>query len=370
MNDTDPRLQSALRHAPDHDTEPPPGINAAILRAARASLGAAPWWRRALDRLTSPAWASGTAGVMVAVLAGLLWWDQEPPAPVVARAPERPAAGAPGPAPTAAVQEAPAAPAAAPAAAGHKSQAAAARAAAAEQYQLQLAEAASSKRPPAAPPGERRAMAGKAADAAADTALPAGEPTGKLQAPGAAAPPAAQPAQAPASTRTLAQAPVPADGVPVPAPERQATAAAAAAPAPARNMASGIGPASAAPEPPADVRGGLALTAPVGWQRLRAAAADDPRWTWQRAGSGSPVMLADPAAQSWVRALRFAPLQWHAGVAAVDGAPQWRWFEAGRLRASVRLEGTRLWWQDAGGMVWHADLPPATAAALDPPLLP
>jgi hypothetical protein len=86
----DPRLQSALRHAPDHDIEPPPALNASILRAAHQSV-ATPAWRRWLEWLASPGWATSTAGVMVALLTGLLWWGQEPPAPVVAMAPQQPA---------------------------------------------------------------------------------------------------------------------------------------------------------------------------------------------------------------------------------------------------------------------------------------
>ncbi|MCW5633911.1 MAG: hypothetical protein KIT17_11300 [Rubrivivax sp.] len=86
----DPRLQAALRHAPDADQNAPPLLRARILAAAHRRAGSLAqqgerrraWWR--LDFDTSP-WRLGGAGTAAAaVLAATVLWvgrDEQPQAP-------------------------------------------------------------------------------------------------------------------------------------------------------------------------------------------------------------------------------------------------------------------------------------------------
>jgi hypothetical protein len=86
----DPRLQAALRHAPDHDAAPAPELSAHILQAARAAVQAPrqlppTWWQRLTQPVAAwwrrPAAAAGLAGVVVASLVALMWsGDEAPPA--------------------------------------------------------------------------------------------------------------------------------------------------------------------------------------------------------------------------------------------------------------------------------------------------
>lgn len=96
--DDDPHdayLKQALRHAPDAGVAPPPALSEAILRAARSAAepaalrAAAPPARAGLvaallalwNWLAQPRVATGCASVMVATLAGVMWWGRpiEPP---------------------------------------------------------------------------------------------------------------------------------------------------------------------------------------------------------------------------------------------------------------------------------------------------
>ena len=92
----DAYLRSALRHAPDADVAPPAALSEAILREARgaaaqaqprrgtgaanrASPGRPGGWRAILDAwawLARPRVAAGFASLMVATLAGVIWWGQ------------------------------------------------------------------------------------------------------------------------------------------------------------------------------------------------------------------------------------------------------------------------------------------------------
>ena len=81
----DPWLAHALRHAPDADAQPPQGLSDSILRQARAATanGALParvpprgLFARAWAWLARPAVAGSLASVMVATLAGVMWWGQ------------------------------------------------------------------------------------------------------------------------------------------------------------------------------------------------------------------------------------------------------------------------------------------------------
>jgi Meckel syndrome type 1 protein len=80
----DPRLQRALGAAPDADAVPSDATRRTIREAARDALlrkaARAPWWRRWLGepRERMP-WNAAFATVLVAVLVGLLWHEQEVP---------------------------------------------------------------------------------------------------------------------------------------------------------------------------------------------------------------------------------------------------------------------------------------------------
>jgi hypothetical protein len=102
----DAYLQAALRHAPDLDQRPPAPLSESIRRAAHEAatarkrrgppglLDRAASWLDALVR--QPSLATGLAGVMVATVVGLMWWDESPP-PAVR---EDPPPAAPVPEPT------------------------------------------------------------------------------------------------------------------------------------------------------------------------------------------------------------------------------------------------------------------------------
>lgn len=103
-DDRDAWLSQALRHAPDADALPPAEVSEAILREARAkarSGGSAPdfagrgigWPRRLWHWLGRPGASASLAGVMVAVLVGVMWWNQPLPEPA-----DVPAGSAAGPA--------------------------------------------------------------------------------------------------------------------------------------------------------------------------------------------------------------------------------------------------------------------------------
>mgnify|MGYP007054665665 CR=1 FL=1 len=81
----DVHLQGALRHAPDANAAPPAALSEAILRAAHGAVAqraapAPPAWLRQLSAawawLGQPRLAGALAGLMVATLVGVLWWDQ------------------------------------------------------------------------------------------------------------------------------------------------------------------------------------------------------------------------------------------------------------------------------------------------------
>jgi hypothetical protein len=122
----DAHLRAALRHAPDREAAPPPGLSALILAQARQAAATAtashvPWFRRwglalqALDRLLpSPALGGAVATVALATVIGVMWRggppaDREEPSLADATAPVvMPAAPAPPP-PVVPVRQPPAA---------------------------------------------------------------------------------------------------------------------------------------------------------------------------------------------------------------------------------------------------------------------
>lgn len=108
-DDRDAWLSQALRHAPDADALPPAAVSEAILREARAkarSGGSAPdfagrdigWPRRLWHWLGRPGTSASLAGVIAAVLVGVMWWNQ--PLPERADVPAGSAVPAPAPPPT------------------------------------------------------------------------------------------------------------------------------------------------------------------------------------------------------------------------------------------------------------------------------
>ena len=84
----DAYLQGALRHAPDADVAPPASLSEAILREARGATSTRVEPVRRWDAvlafwswLARPPVAAGFASLMVATLAGVMWWGQPIEAP-------------------------------------------------------------------------------------------------------------------------------------------------------------------------------------------------------------------------------------------------------------------------------------------------
>jgi hypothetical protein len=345
----DAYLQRALRHAPDADVVAPPRVSAAILREARgAAAQATPAPRRAAHdplgevlRALGDAWswlarpraAGALASVMVATLAGVLWWNT-PPDPDVERF-----AGA--------------APTEAPAGAEATPRDAAARAAA-----QAAAEAAAAPSVAAAPPPAQEAVReqrvgaaarsdGRAAAQAPRAPPPAAAADADAAAPVQAAPPATAPALAKAAPQAAAPAPAPAPA-PAAAAEPAPTSALAVPPAAAleRSIAP---PRPAAPAPEGDRLRSMARVepraavagpnAPAGaLARLREQIAAQPqRWSWR--WSDAPARPADAALQAWLARLdAAASAEATAEVTAEATAERAAEIAADRADAAITLE--------------------------------
>ena len=296
-------LREALRHAPDADAAPPPGLRESILRQARAASGAPPPARAAHKLLAAWSWlarppvAAGFASVMVATLLGLMWWDRpmdetlpHPSAPTLQRgadtAPPR-------------------------------------------------AEPASGNVSAAAPPVSIEPTA--PAPFSDERKATAAEPT--LPAPTIAASP--QPAAAEATR--MREAPPPAANDP--AALRRDESSAATGALSARAVAK-----AAAPGSPA---------APLA--ELLASIAEQPqRWTWRRAGA---TQAMSPNLQRWLLRLDGATTQRWGSVAARAPPAEGdvlRLYRDGALHTTLRLD-------DAGGWIARASAPQrAWLAALAP----
>jgi hypothetical protein len=78
----DDHLAAALRHAPDHDAQPPSALDARILASARAAAHATtparPGWAAWLN-LFKPAPAAAFATLVLGTMIGLMWHGQTPP---------------------------------------------------------------------------------------------------------------------------------------------------------------------------------------------------------------------------------------------------------------------------------------------------
>jgi hypothetical protein len=290
MNADDERdawLREALRHAPDAQLGAPAAVSECILRAAQTSAHRPPapgalaslWaW------LARPPFAAGLASVMVATLAGLMWWDRldtpdrsQPDA--VATQPAAAAASVAASPPPAASIAAP--PPAIPA-------------------------------PPAAPPHASRKAAAVTADAAAPP------PPAPAPAPMPAPVPAAEATPAPAVSGSLSAAPLA---------ERRAKAAladSAGTPAPQRLDAGGM----------ASLRQSLA--------------SEPERWSWQRGGGAAHSLddrmtawvgqLDAAAATRWQRSAAASP------PASADAL---RLLRDGRLLHVLRIDAGRVHWESA-----------------------
>lgn len=313
----DPHLAEALRHAPDHGAAPPPALSAAILRAAREAVQprAAPRWLRWLAALQQPRWAGSAAALMLGVLIGSLWWGR----PETDPSPQERGL-LPPPADTAAVQ----------------APAPAARPALPEAPERQITARPEAAQP--APPAEAAAARERRAQAQREPSAP-------------------RPTAAPQILQDAAPAPLAKNGA-----QRFEEAAPAHAPAPA--AAPPAAPLASAAMPPALAR----LAVPAAARDARASTA----LRRQAPSSADLPLSATSPLREWLLQLREASAgRWvrMPEGAQPGGAVQWHaeWREAGVLQARLSLHARTLWWEEADGSRWSADLDPAAAAALPAP---
>ncbi len=403
-------LKGALLHAPDAQVDAPAALTHNILRESRLALEgeaavrrqprsvqadatqSSHWLIAAWNRLTRPAVAAGFASVMVATLAGVLWWDKpldekgDPPmaarAPeVVAAAPAAPATApmpAPMPAPAPAVSAAPAAVDAPRGATG-------------------VAQSTSSRRSAPEVMADKEALAGRAQSTAkrADEPLPraklakppqreevareADRDSAKAEvsiaaapapaAAGAAAPPAA-PAAMPAPVAGMAAAASPPPETAALA-QREGSAAFAKS---AQDRSTSLQSASrAAPGPataPANSAPITAFVAPLVASPLApllTALANAPEaWRWQADG-GEPQAVT-PALQSWLQRLDQS-----AGARWVTLGPSTRIDDAGgaaalELRVTSAGTSTRIVLARNTVTLQRSGAPPTTSSAVLTPV--
>jgi hypothetical protein len=331
-------LREALRHAPDADAAPPPALSELILREARAATapaaGSKAGTTTSLVRRLTDAWAwlsrppvaAGFASVLLAGIVGLMWWDE----PLEDMLPPRegPLTKAPPPAPPPAADARKVEPAPAP------------------PRDTATPEAAPSSR---AAPAPRERAAPKPRSEAAPRAVPAVPQ---------ASPPAA-----------VAEAPVEAEAAPERRPRTVERDAAEPAAQSAAKSAATTGAAQApAPRAPAAAlalrRDAASGSASVG--SLRAAIASQPnRWTWQR-GSRARERFS-PAMLQWLQQVDGATrTHWQAAgsASASDAGPPLTLWLDGRLHTRLRLDAAGVAFEPAAGEPQRAELPAASAAAL------
>ncbi|MBT9527489.1 MAG: hypothetical protein IV105_19720 [Rhizobacter sp.] len=333
----DAHLRAALRHAPDAQLQPPPALSDLILKEARAKARDAlppapaprhPLWR-AWDWLARPSVATAFAGVMVATLIGLMWWDQpmdeampRPPIPAAAPAPVAP------PPPAAPIAEvARPAPAAEPTQAPQRKPAPAAKPA-----------------PPAAPARELAAREEAAAPVVGGAAQPAREaaPTVALAAP----PPA--PAPAPAADTATTGAAAMSRAQSFDESKRQ------------RNVASAdsLGRAARTEARATELRHSVA--------QVRAAIAAEPaRWMWQR--DGGPQQAMNDVVSNWLARLdadagdRWQPVD----ASTLRPGREIRLLRDGHTAHGFRLVENGVLWRPPQGRWQHVTLPPTSLSALE-----
>ena len=422
-------LREALRHAPDAGVAPPPSVSEMILREAQAkaragapapSSAAAPaggfaaFWAW----LARPQVAAGAASVMIATVAGVMWWDRpidddrgpplaSAPAPAPQAAPVRapevvappaPAAApapAPAPAPAIAAPVSPPAPMVAGRAEGlAKSETAAKRAApprdAAAQDSRQAQQHAAGR-------ADKERARRDAPEAGLGAAAPRPELAAQPRPFPAAAEPSADRSPSPGAGGTTAET---ANAVAAAKPTAPAAAVAppAMAPAPAtaapvlRERSEGMARDTTTPQryaPLAAQKSTGALStasgpAPSDLGALRQAIAAEPqRWSWQR-GSGSPQPV-NPRLRDWLaQADAAAAPSWRrdqaetkkveqqdtvAGSTSSASPHELRLLRDGRLVATLRLDGRVLHLENIAAegqpsTTQQAELDPSRAQAL------
>jgi hypothetical protein len=350
-------LREALRHAPDAEAGPPPKLNETILRMGRAAVAPRAERRptpavprptasssRGLAEMISSCWAwlarppvaAGFAGLMVATVVGVMWWDR----PLEEALPPREESVAAAPSPS---------PAAAPA-------------------------AVTTPVPAGLPDAAKRAAAPAANDTAWRKAVPAATAppaapavTAKAEAP----PPAAAPAPVPTPTPAPAQTPAPPVVAESTAREREAAERRDVA---ASRMAAATAPAADAAVPGALSGRAAALATPAAaaasgietpsLSNLRFEIRRQPdAWTWQR--DDGEVRAMDEAMQNWIaQADRTSRPSWQVGATGADSSTTTlRFTRGGVVRAVLRLgpSGMRL---TRGGKTESVELSRGAMASL------
>lgn len=336
-------LTEALRHAPDADALPPPHLSETILRQARAASatpaartpqpgGLRAWWAW----LARPSVATSFAGLMVATLAGVMWWGQ--PLDETMRRPLRHDAPAPAVA---------AVPAVAPVAT-----------------------------PATAPAVVDVARPADMADRAAVATASGEQRVAKAPAPPRATPmtpaakrsaPRAEPA--PATTDVVAASPA-AESTPLASRRREidtgVAKAAAGESADSRLALQGstasAARASAASPAPVSIAASIAAITPL--NPLRTAIAREPqRWQWQR--DGGDVRPMTPEVQRWLALLdRASNSRWRTGTAPPADAAVLRLLLDGAPQATLRI-GTEVVTFEATGPQAATSEAALPAAAID-----
>jgi hypothetical protein len=331
----DAHLRASLRHAPDAALGPPQSLSDAILAESRAKARSprtpVSTRRNPLQLvwhlLGQPAVGASLAGVMVATVVGLMWWQgpsdealparppvPAPAAPTIERQAQAPAVAALDPAPS-----------------------------------VDLAR----KKPLAAEAEKKLRAPAPVQPAAAPPVAPSVVP----------APAAALPPLAPAF-------PPPAGQAPAPMPEESAAVNGGAVAGPAQaEVAPRVAEAHAAA---ADAATAKSLPSPAEQQArqrflesrapdlagLRATLSDESaRWTWQPAGDDARP--ANDALRSWLAEVDIATRGSWRRVAAIAGpsAKSLQLLQDGRGRHLLQLEGDHITWTESDGVAWQALLP-------------
>lgn len=403
-HERDEHLLAALRHAPDRDVAPPAALSEAILRQARGAVDGAPapnpvhpepvlrqardernrtvrpepvegqggarastssartggWWMGLKDGFNSllrPAPAAAFGTLAVAGIVGLMWANQEPPGvadevPLVAvpssplkSAPDAASAPVAAPAPAPAAEMAAVAPkpptpptAAIAKAAPPKAKAPVAQVAAPRPT---LAEAAA----PVTMPSTTRPAEPAAAVADSAAAAPAPAPTSPPAAPAPARAAPSMESAAPAGMRADAADAVRSAAAPA---LKSSTAEAAAAPA-ARQR-------SMADTSALQLAGSSGGSPLVSVLALLNTAGSDAQWT-----SPQGKLLAHSAAQQqWLADIsRSTAGAWQrvsGGAASSPGGVPWTLRQRVSAVGSLWLEGATLWWRDARGALFTAQV--------------
>jgi hypothetical protein len=326
----DAYLHAALRHAPDLDQRPPAPLSESIRRAAHEAAAARK--RRGpagvLDRVASwfdtlvrqPSLATGLAGVMVATVVGLMWWDESLP-PAVREAPP-PAAPAPEPtlqAPATAQPSAATEPKAAAQRAARSAAPVAAVPAPATMAERPRAATRAKEAPATAPALPREASAGPAAAPAPGEAEASGKADARAQATPALEAHSGTTAAAPATPAPTAKS----------APRLEAPAADAARHDTSRG--------ATLRQPPAAAPAGAVLerhAAAAGPPPLPQILRDPPAWLWQAPHDAAARPLDAPVL---ARLRSLAALPWQRHVGELPAGPRVRWLPVDGTAAAAEL---------------------------------